>query len=200
MTEIQQNRYDQLLRRVADLKGPGSKVNDVLEELFPVIDVEQVPGELLLLGGTRLCMGAALTTADALEVPSAQVFNPVGSGFLITVTDFYVAQLNVSNIRWARTATALTSGIGTEIFRETRLAATESPVGEMRTDSTVALVDANGITRELANRPVHITAKNGLMILAPGQGMSVGSEQIAGQVQVTFYWRERVAEPSELSL
>jgi len=57
VTELQQNRYDQLLRRVGDLKGPGSKVNDVLQELFPTIDVENVPGELLFLMGTHIGLG-----------------------------------------------------------------------------------------------------------------------------------------------
>ena len=39
MSQLQQSRYDQLLRRVGDLKGPGSKVNDVLHELFPMFDL-----------------------------------------------------------------------------------------------------------------------------------------------------------------
>ncbi len=45
--ELQQNRYDQLIRRVGGIIGPGSKVVEALGELFPVIDVENVPGELL---------------------------------------------------------------------------------------------------------------------------------------------------------
>ena len=59
MTEIQQGRYDALVRRVADLKGPGSKVNDMLEELFPVFDVEKLPSELYRLANIDLCFGGA---------------------------------------------------------------------------------------------------------------------------------------------
>ena len=199
MTELQQSRYDQLLRRVGDLKGAGSKVNDALSELFPVIDVEGVPGELLLLGGTQLCIGAANTTSIAAKRPAIQLFNPVDSGKLITVSSLH-ASTNITQIfRWAVTEVALTTGIGTETYRDGRLGQAARPSGQIRTDSTVAIVDANGLIRALANTDVRLEDDNGIAVLSPGTGLSIGIEGVLAELQATFFWRERVAEPSELN-
>jgi len=199
VTLIQQNRYDQLLRRVCDLKGPGSKVVDSLSELFPVIDVERVPGELLLLGGTSLCQGAAIVTGAVGERPRIQIFNPVGSGKLVTVTTVYVSTTSGSNtVRWAINQTALTTGVGTEVFRDGRLRVGSRPTAQIRTDSTVAITDANGIFQILNNTPEIVEDSNGVAVLPPGSGLEFGTADAAEQIIITFLWRERVAEPSEL--
>jgi len=200
VTELQQSRYDQLLRRVGDLKGPGSKVNDVLQELFPMIDVENVPGELLLLMGTRLCAGASQGTGSVGEAFRIQVFNPVDSGMLITVTSLIASYTTNAVVRIGTTETALTTGIGTEVFRDRRLALTDTPVGEIRQVSSVALTDANLIFRTLAGTPVKLTDPNGLAVLPPGTGLEVGTTNLAIETAASFLWRERVAEPSELNL
>jgi len=199
MTQLQQSRYDQLLRRVGDLKGPGSMVNDVLQELFPVIDVERVPGELLALSGTSLCLGSASVTGDALERPHIQLFNPVGSGKLVTVSRVIITCQEVLVIRWAIVSVALTTGIGTEVFRDSRINGTSRPTAQMRTDSLVAITDANGQFRLLANTPAYLEDKNSVAVLSPGFGLEVGTDTIASVLQTSFEWRERVAEPSELS-
>ena len=58
MFEVQQNRWDQLIRRVSGSIGPGSRVSETLSELLPVMDVERVPGELLRLMGTDVAMAS----------------------------------------------------------------------------------------------------------------------------------------------
>lgn len=199
MTEIQQSRYDQLLRRVADLKGAGSKVNDVLEELFPVLDVERVPGELLWLSGTRLCVGASTGIGAVGETFRIQVFNPVGSGVLATVSTALFDVDAISNMRAGITTTALATGVGTEVFRDGRRAANAQPTCQIRTESTVAKTDANYFTRVIANVMNTLQDTNELAILSPGVGFEIGSDTTAKTIHVTFLWRERVAEPSELS-
>lgn len=200
MTELQQNRYDQLLRRVADLKGAGSKVNDVLQELFPMIDVENVPGELLLLMGTRICQGAVTITGAAGQAGRVQVFNPVGSGFIITVTSIIASYTSNALVRIGTTTTALTTGVGTETFRDRRLLATSRPVGQIRSLSSVALTGANLLFRTLATTPVKLTDPNGLAVLPPGTGYEIGTGTLAIETAASFLWRERVAQPSELNL
>lgn len=198
--DLQQTRYDQLIRRVGAIIGPGSKVAEALSELFPVIDVERVPGELLLLGGTNLCLGSGLVAAVAAESSRIQVFNPEDSGKLITVTLAIITSNASKKVRYARTNTALLSGLGTEVFRDTRLAGTSRPVGQIRSDTTVALTDANGRFIMLANTPVFLRDENSIMVLSPGSGFEVGAGDLNESIEVTFHWRERVAEQSELNL
>jgi hypothetical protein len=196
--ELQQNRYDQIIRRVGGIIGPGSKVSEALTELFPVLDVERVPGELLLLGGTHLSLGAAAGTGAVGETFRIQVFNPVDSGKLITVTSCIVSSTSSQQIRYATTIIALTTGIGTEVFRDRRLDANARPSGQIRTDSTVALTDAHGTFRLTDGLPVTLEDPNSLAVLPPGSGFEVGNTTTNTALLATFNWRERVAEQSEL--
>ena len=199
MTEIQQGRYDALLRRVADLKGPGSKVNDVLEELFPMFDVENLPSELYILGRTDLCMGGGFIGAVAAQAGRGQIFNPVGSGKLISVTQAGFANPAVRIIRWGRRDTPLTNHLSTQIFRDTRHPLGNLPTGQIRAQTSVALANANGQTRTEANRPFVLKDENGLAVLTEGTGFEIGSDDLNDSVTFYFYWRERVAEPSEIN-
>lgn len=200
MTEIQQNRYDRLVRRVTNIVAGGSQVNDTLNELFPVIDVERVPGELLILGGTRLCIGASNLLGDAGETAKIQLFNPVNSGHLITVTTVIATGTVNMTMRWATTTPQLATSAGTQLFRERRLAVTDLPVGQIRQDSTVGFVDANGATPILASVPLILEDSNGVAILPPGSGLTFGNNLVATTIFVTFYWRERNIEPAELNI
>jgi len=196
---LQQNRYDQLLRRVGDLKGQGSKVADVLAELFPMFDVESDRGELQILSGTDICVGATTVGPSAGNSPRIQVFNPVGSGKIATVTTVYPTTPNTGIVRMATATIALTTGIGTEVFRDRRRAVTQRPTCQMRTDLTAALTDGNWLFRQLASNSELIHDDNGVAVLAPGTGLEVGHGSLNTTLLCSFMWRERVAEPSELS-
>jgi len=199
-SDLQQTRYDQLIRRVGGIIGPGSKVSEALSELFPVIDVERVPGELLLLGGTHLCIGSSQVTGAAAERPRIQVFNPVDSGKLVTVSSVLISTANQGIIHFATTIIALTTGIGTEVFRDRRLSDVGGPVGQIRTDSTVAITDAHGQFRFAANTNTFtLSDENSIAVLPPGSGFEVGHVTTTATINVTFTWRERVAEESELN-
>jgi len=198
--DLQQTRYDQIVRRVGGIIGPGSKVAEALSELFPVIDIERVPGELLALGGTQLCAGAATLLAGGGVAARIQVFNPVGSGKLLTVSSL-VATTNATQLfRYATTNTALTTGVGTEVFRDRRFAAISRPSGQIRSQASVALTDANGFFRLLSNTSFILTDENSLAVLPPGTGFEVGAGSNTTTVTMSFLWRERVALESELLL
>ncbi len=197
MTEIQQGRYDALVRRVADLKGPGSKVNDMLEELFPVFDVENLPDELYRLANIDLCMGGGFVGQVAAEAPRGQIFNPAGSGKVLTVTSCGIGTTATAIVRWGNRNTALTTHQQTQIFRDARHQLGNLPTGQIRSDSTVALANANGQTRLIANTPFHLTDENGLAVLTENTGFEIGIATLNQDLHFWFYWRERVAEPSE---
>lgn len=197
-SELQQNRYDQLIRRVGGIVGPGSKVSEALTELFPVIDVERVPGELLLLGGTRLAFGGGTIVGAAGQRPKAQLFNPVGSGQLITVTSVIASTQVADTLRWGVQPIQLSTGIGTETFRDTRLGLAR-PTGAIFQESAVALASGTNQARLIVNDPIHLDDENAIAILAPGNGFEIGLSLVANSLFYTFSWRERTAERSELS-
>jgi len=199
VSQLNQNRYDQILRRVGDIKGPGSKVNDALSELFPVIDVENVPGELLILGGTNLGMGASNLTGAVGEIPKIQVFNPAGSNAIVTVTRIDVTSNSTGLFNIGVAAIPLTDGIATQVFRDSRKGFINRPVAGMFQESSAPGVDANAIIGHLVNQDTVIQDDRGLFVLGPGTGVSVGHQVTNTKIRVTFWWRERPAETSELN-
>jgi len=199
-SELQQSRYDQLIRRVGGIIGPGSKVFEALTELFPVLDVERVPGELLLLGQTQLCIGSITFSSAAAQSPRTQLFNPVDSGKLITVSSMIISVPAASIVRFSVGFTALTTGQGTERYRDGRLPLAARPSGQIRTQSSAAQTDAHGQFRMGGSDPRQFTDENAMAVLSPGSGYEWGSNIINNSISVTWHWRERVAEPSELNL
>jgi len=197
VTELQQNRYDQLLRRVGDLKGPGSKVNDVLQELFPTIDVENVPGELLLLMGTRIGFAGTSKAPTAGKKAGIQLFNPVGSGHLVTISTILMGKDDSGSLSWGQTTLALGTNTGIARIRDTRVGTSTDGVSQLRTAADAG-TPVGGILLSLTSRTFNLTDPNAVAVLAPGTGLTVTAITDA-LLNVTFYYRERVAEPSELS-
>jgi len=199
VTELQQSRYDRLLRRVGDLKGAGSKVNDVLEELFPVIEVEGVPGELLRLMGTRLGMGGHVLSAVAAQFAKIQIFNPVDSGYLTTVTNI-ISSTDVAGVitEYFLTTVPLLTEVGNNPLRDTRDPIAAGATTQIRSEQDVSGIPAHFQFRSIANTPTKITDPNGVVILAPGTGLTVAPSTVNRSLTCSFFWRERIFEPSEL--
>lgn len=199
MTELQQTRYDRLLRRVGGLLGPGSKVSEVLSEIFPTVDVERVPGELLFLMGTRIAYGGTKQAAVAAEFSKIQIFNPDDSGILITVTRMIVQAEVTGAIAWDINGTAIQSAVGNGRVRDTRVSTDEIPTGQIRTDTSVGTTTITGTTKVLADTAFTLEDENGIAVLAPGSGFQVGLLDANVTMRATFYWRERTALDSELN-
>ena len=199
-TEIQQNRYDSLLRRVGGLIGPGSKVSEVISELFPMIDVENVPGELLALGGTRLCFGGTNLAASVGDISRAQVFNPANSGALITVTKVIMVSAVELSWRWGIDAIALSDDNNDGVHRDTRFGIVDRPTGQFRTQNDLpALAPTNGNARSTSGVPYTLEDENGIAVLSPGFGFQWAPTTQNQPNICTVYWRERPAEQSELN-
>jgi len=197
--EIQQNRYDQIIRRVTGSIGPGSRVAESLSELFPVIDVERVPGELLRLGKIDICSGAASATGAAGEVAIVQLFNPVDSGKLITISQVIVSVNSSALLRYQFTTTARTNNIPTPRFRDLRHDVTLIPVGQVRTASSASQIGQIGEFRLLANTAFTLKDENSVAVLIGGTGMDISNTELAAPMNCTFLWRERLAEESEVN-
>jgi len=200
-TEIQQNRYDALLRRVGDLKGPGSKVSEVLAELFPVFDVENLPGELFLLSGTLLAFGGGGGTGAATQAVTGMLHNPADSGTLITLTNVHSSVDATNVMRWGiGTGTTGFSDLGTTTPRDTRVFTPAVPVGRVLRRIDTTLATGTNQVQLLANTDIDLHDENGIAILAPSMHFQIGSAALVQTGIFTFVWRERPAEPSELNL
>ena len=197
--EVQQTRWDRIIRRASGSIGPGSRVSETLSELFPVLDVERVPGELLLLGGTQVAMGASFTAAAVALIPGSMVRNPGGSGNLITITQVAIASGSVQRgVAGVTLNTFPTAGVQT--IRDTRRGPAGKPVGQVLSDN--ALVPGPIFFRFLLDGVTTFVLKddNGVAVLAPGTAFAVGGTTANTDLSVGWMWRERPAEESELSL
>lgn len=196
-SEIQQNRYDQLIRRVGGLIGPGSKVSEVITELFPMIDVENVPGELLALMGTNLGWASSELLATPAVRNHHQIFNPVGSTMLIVVTRVTAFSSAASNFRFSNFLGAQTTLAGNERRRDTRSGTLASLVAQQRTSQNAVSGGLDYRLRSVGSAETTIFDRNGLAVLFPGTGLTVTCQTLNLDSTVGFMWRERVFETSE---
>lgn len=198
MTEIQQNRYDRLIRRVANIVGGGSQVNDTLNELFPTIDVENVPAELLALANMRLGWCSSRLAASVGDRNHHQLFNPVGSQAMLIVTSVWPHSVTATTtFRLGTFIGELTTLTGNERRRDTRAGVLASLVGQNRTDQSATLGSLDFRIIAQANTTPIISDSNDIAILFPGTGLTVSTEELNVMSIVSFLWRERIFEPSE---
>ena len=197
--ELQTARYDNLLRRAGGLLGPGSKVTETLSELFPVFEAENLPAELLFLGGWITGMNTAVGAATVGETSRLQVFNPLGSGKIAVLTDAFlsIGSGTAIEINWQINETPF-AGIVSGITRDTH-----AGFGVGTALATVAINTGNtpqaGIILAPPSTTFHFQMRNGIAILAPGSGVEFGTDLDNQRLTGTFIWRERIALPSELS-
>lgn len=199
-SDVQQGRWSKLIRRSGAIIGPGSKLTEVLPELFPVMDLENVPGELLILGGTFTCFGGGNIVGAVAQSPKCQLFNPVGSGKLMTITRATCGAVVDAVVRFGYSTVALTGGIGTQQFTDKRFLLGQLPVGEIRTESAVALAAGTGQIRVLADTSIEISNdKDTLGTLLPGFGFEMGITDTNTTIFFNYFWRERNFEESEVN-
>jgi len=198
VTEIQQNRWDQLVRRVSNVVGGGSQVNDTLNELFPTLDVERVPLELLYLSGWRIGFGAANQPAVAAMFSNCQIFNPQGSSLLLVPTQIFIMCSAASLIRYNIVNTALTT-IGNSKQRDTRVGIDEQIIGTVNNQVTAGGQPSFGLIRTEANITFEFSDQDGLCVLSPGSGLQFATGAVNQELIISVLWRERTAEPAEVN-
>ena len=196
--EVQQTRWDRLIRRVSGSIGPGSRVSETISELFPVLDVERVPGELLLLGGIKTGQAATILSAVAGNLNHAQLFNPADSNNLVVLTKVYLASAVAQPIRFGTTATALTTDVGNVIPRDTRAGIIGRLSAESRSVNQVGGFPLLGNVLIQSNVTFAIEDENSIAVLAPGTGYTFANTAANSTLQIHYFWRERPAEQSEL--
>jgi len=198
MTELQQNRYDKLLRRVGGMIGAKSMVNDALGELFPTIDTESLLMELAYLADTKHGISTVQQVASVGDLNHHQLFNPADSGMLVILTRVDVQCATVQLIEFDTTATALADLTANHKLRDTRDGIIAQPVAQARGVQQVGGLPLVGGFITEVNVNLTIEETNGLFVLAPGTGVTFATTTANVDSTVMFWWRERVAQTSEL--
>lgn len=195
--DLQTARYDQLIRRVGGLYGGGSKVVEALPELFPVLELENTTPELLALTGWRTAWQSSLRPAVAGEVSKSQIFNPVGSGSLVVVTQVGLhvdvaqrpVQMEIVTVQLASPVPGL--------FRDARFGVPRNTTAQI---ASINNVPTGGGLRVIVDAlQIFIRDDNGLVVLTPGTGLDVGTVNSQIALTVNYFWRERLALESEIN-
>lgn len=196
--DLQQARYDQLVRRVGALYGGGSKVVEVLPEVFPVLELEDTTPELLILSGWRLAWQQISQDAVVGQTSKVQLANPAGSGILAAVTHLSIRVDTIANVQMEVSDTLLVSAAIRGLFRDGRLGGNRATTCQLRSDPNIP---TGGGLRLFINNDLEfeVTDDNGLCVLSPGTALDVGTVNDNILISVNFFWRERQAQESELN-
>ena len=196
--DLQQARYDQLVRRVGALYGGGSKVVEVLPEVFPVLELEHTTPELLALSGWRVSWQNIEQAGVVAQTSAVQLSNPAGSGIMAAVTQIIVRVGTDDNIQMQVTDSLFTSAPIRGLFRDARFGGNRATTCELRSDPNIAT--GAGLRLFVTAGPlVTIRDDNGLVLLTPGTAFQVGTTSNDVFLSLNFLWRERLAQESELN-
>lgn len=195
--DLQQARYDQLVRRVGGLYGGGAKVVEVLPEMFPVLELEDTTPELLALTGWRTGWQSTERLSGAANTSSSQLFNPAGSAQLVAITQLVFITNVTTNVQMEIVTVQIGTGVS-GLFRDSRFGVPRSTVAE------ASSLDGGAVGGGLrifmtADEKFTIRDDNGIVVLAPGTGLSVGTTNNQIRLAVNYFWRERQALDSEIN-
>lgn len=187
------------MRRVADLKGPGSKVNDVLTELFPVLDVERAPAELALLSGARICMGSAFVGAGGAGNFTTLFLRNNGDSGVIARLFYLSVGAPDGNILLGPSLNSAPV-VGATANADGRVFG-EGPTLQLQGNNNNLVVGATFLTLITgANAFVQFEPPVAVSVITPGTAFSVGAATANVGVRLNVMWVERPAQPSELNL
>ena len=198
MGRIQTGRLDNLIRRWGSIKGGGSLLNETLGDVFPVLDLENLTPENQLTAGWHLFSHHATVIGVAAQLSGLQLLQITAGNSLVVVEKMIVN---------AELAQNITFGLNFGLFAaatSSRNADTRNPqatnaIARIGANANVGAAAIGGIINVAAATDRELTAPHALAVLRPGTGFSVVCSVVNSDLTVTFFGRERVAEPSELS-
>jgi len=198
MGRIQQSRYDHLLRRTTAQYGGGSKVGEALEDLFPVIEVENTTSELLRTTGWKLGAGQISITPAIGTRAAIQLFNPVGSGHLVVLTGIIFSSATSTEVRGGPSFAALTDTSTPGQQRDTRNGVLTRTVALIQEEDDGLVSNLINI-RTASQVTQTISDPNDIAVLTPGTGWRMTTLGIDILLRMAFFYRERVGQPEEFN-
>jgi len=201
MADLQQTRWDKLIRRVGNIVGVGAIVTETLQEVFPIIDLENVPSELLVLAGWNMALRGTDITAGAAQVTASQLFNPANSGMVMAITSIILSVSITDAIGYRLDSVQLASSNGFGQYRDARAGAPtgQAALGNTRIETPKAITPIAEVL-VAANTPYTFHDPNGIAVLMPGNGFTLGTQINNNRFIVGYWWRERRLEAAEIGL
>jgi len=198
MGRLQTGRLENLIRRWGSIKGGGSVLSETLGDVFPILDLEKLPPELLLLAGIHTWSGVLADTGAAGQNAGIQVVNRANSGIIMVVTRLSIRSSTAQSVTYGTVNGLLTgSSIGLR-NRDTRDGLLISQWGSLQSDDT-SNTEFFGNIRLAINVDRVLEVPNGIAVLSPGNQFTVSTTTNATFMSVGFQGYSRLAEPSELS-
>lgn len=196
--EINSAKYSDLLRKLTELQG-ALRI-DLLEELRPVLVVENDRPEWFFLRREQLCRGLNGVTSIVTTLPEEGIFNPPASGKLVIVTRHSVFATAGPTSLQERYITALPAGntINNSGFRDTRSRPGGPFVGvttAAQVWSATPLVIDGGLPDASYRLQTDVqidTMQGNAVILSPGTGLLWGIAAVGvNTVNGTIDWYEK---------
>jgi len=198
MGRIQTAQFDNLIRRLYSIKGGGSELSETLGDLFPILDLENLPSELLLLRGWHMFSGFTNVVGVSAQLTMAQLFNPAASTSLVAL-DRVIINSQKAQIMTYGLNIALATPVINTVNMDTRMSPLFNANARIAAESDLQSSGNAGRIEVVADTDYDLEFPNGICVLDPGGVFSIASAQNDSDLTVTFVGRERNAEPSELS-
>ena len=198
--EINSAKYSDLLRKLTELQG-ALRI-DLLEELRPVLVLENDRPEWFFLRKERIASGTASTTSGAGTLAECGIFNPPTSGLVVVVTGMQVmTSASVDIFRRYVTALPALAAVNNAGVRDTRVRpggpfVSTTIVGAQVYQAVPAVVDGGIADKEFVlvinSAPVETIGPRGEIVLAPGTGVQLSDAAVGvSTLRVNFDWYEK---------
>lgn len=198
MGRVQTGVFDNLIRRLYSIKGGGSELAETLGDVFPMLDLENLPSELLVLRGWNLFSGFATIIGVPAQATGIQLFNVADSQSLVVLTKIIINSQKAQQMTYGVNVALATPVTSTQNM-DTRIPQSVNAIARLAGDADVQTSGTAGSIDVVAGVDREFEVPNGIVVLAPGGVFSVFSSTSDSDLRVTFIGRQRLAEPSELS-
>lgn len=197
MGRLQTGRLENLIRRWGSIKGGGSILSETLGDVFPVLDLENLPPELRFPAGISMISGGASVTGAVGKLGALGITNRPDSGMILTITKINVKTAAIQAISFG--LRSFTSPVINARNMDSREAQNFNGSVAMfaTTDGTGSL--GNFVLDTQAGIDREVTIPHGICVLAPNSAFQVTASITNTLLRVMFFGYVRLAEPSELS-
>jgi len=164
-----------------------------------MIDVENVPAELLLLAGSRLCMGRAFLLAGGPAFFSTMLLrNDARTGVVARLIHINVSSSSGQLVMGPTTNSDTL--LGGEAFADTRVFGEGTALKIQGSNNNLVFGSAFWNPATDASARYVWEPPAAIAVIAPGAAFSVSNQTADLGITVSWLWIERQAQPSELNL
>lgn len=163
-----------------------------------MLDVENVPAELLLLSGTRLCSGTASLGAAVGFFGQMFLRNPVDSGVIARLI-MIECVISAQTVFFGPTLNS-SAALGGEAFVDTRVFGQGTTLKLQGNNNFLSAASTFWQQRSLIDLTLSYRPPVAISVIAPGTAFSLGPALVNQSITASWMWVERSAQPSELNL